>query len=94
MSGTLSWASLNEPVKGGDCLGCAEALAAHGMPPAQPDPQGDSSVLLDGRRMFLRTTAGLHSNVLVTERAARPSLGVAETLSPASGWLAREKREA
>lgn len=52
VSGTLSWASLNEPVEGGDWLGCAEALVAHGMPPAQPDPQDDASVLLDGRRMW------------------------------------------
>jgi hypothetical protein len=35
--GTLSWASCNEPVEGGDWAGCARALLEHGMPPAQPD---------------------------------------------------------
>jgi ankyrin repeat protein len=48
--GTLSWASRNEPVDGGDWLGCAEALIAGGMPPAQPDPEGSDSVIIDGRR--------------------------------------------
>ncbi|MCY1226662.1 Ankyrin repeats (3 copies) [compost metagenome] len=48
--GTLSWASLNEPVEGGDWVGCAQALVAHGMPPARPDPQDANGVLLGARR--------------------------------------------
>lgn len=50
--GSLSWASLNVPVERGDWLGCAQALVAHGMPTAQPDPQGSNSVLIDGRRKW------------------------------------------
>ncbi|QRF61231.1 hypothetical protein [Variovorax paradoxus] len=48
--GSLSWASYNEPVEGGDWLGCAEALVAHGMPTAQPDPASADTVLIDGQR--------------------------------------------
>lgn len=50
--GTLSWASCNEPVDGGDWLGCAQALVAHGMPAAQPDPQSVESVIVGGRRKW------------------------------------------
>jgi len=52
VSGTLSWASRNEPVDGGDWLCCAEALVAHGMPAAYPDPEGGESVIINGRRMW------------------------------------------
>lgn len=48
--GTLGWASCNEPVEGGNWLGCAEALVAHGMPTAEPDPAGTESVIIEGRR--------------------------------------------
>ena len=48
--GTLSWASCNAPVAGGDWLGSAEALVAHGLPPAQADPQGSESVIINGHR--------------------------------------------
>ena len=48
--GTLSWASCNTPVAGGDWLGNAEALVAHGLPPAQADPQGSESVIINGHR--------------------------------------------
>ncbi|MDM0027525.1 ankyrin repeat domain-containing protein [Variovorax saccharolyticus] len=66
VAGTLSWASLNQPVERGDWVGCAEALAAHGLPPAHPDPEGPDSVIVDGRRMrfseevadFLLASAG------------------------------------
>jgi len=48
--GSLSWASLNEPVEGGDWAGCARALCAHGLPPARPDPTGSDIVLIGEKR--------------------------------------------
>jgi hypothetical protein len=51
-SGTLSWASRNEPVVGGDWVGCAKALLDHGLPRAVPDPDDPDCVLIDGRQMI------------------------------------------
>ena len=50
VTGTLSWASINEPVEGGDWAGCAQALVAHGLPAAAPDPADVETVVMDGRR--------------------------------------------
>lgn len=49
--GSLSWGSCNEPDPGGDWLGCAQALVAHGLPTAQPDPADAGTVLIQGVRM-------------------------------------------
>ncbi|MET3844940.1 hypothetical protein [Bradyrhizobium sp. OAE829] len=48
--GSLSWASCNEPVEGGDWSGCARALLDHGMPRAKPDQNDPEWILIDGRR--------------------------------------------
>jgi hypothetical protein len=50
VSGTLGWASCNQPVEGGDWVGCARALVEHGMPSALPDPDDPEWVLFEGRR--------------------------------------------
>lgn len=50
VSGSLSWASCNEPVNGGDWADCAQALLDHGMPRATPDRDDPEWVLLAGRR--------------------------------------------
>jgi hypothetical protein len=48
--GTLQWASCNRPDDAeGDWLGCAQALVAHGMPGARPDPQNPDGVLVQGQ---------------------------------------------
>ncbi len=48
--GTLSWASCNEPVEGGDWVGCARALLSHGMPRATRDRDDPAWVVIGGRR--------------------------------------------
>ncbi len=48
--GTLSWASLNQPVESGDWVACAEALVASGMPAALRNPTDPQSVLVAGKR--------------------------------------------
>jgi hypothetical protein len=46
--GSLSWASCNEPVEGGDWPGCAEALRARGLPRARPNPEISGALIIDG----------------------------------------------
>ena len=48
--GSLSWASLNEPVEGGNWVGCARALLDHGMPGATAIPDDPDRVLIAGNK--------------------------------------------
>ncbi|MDE5456099.1 hypothetical protein GWE18_25385 [Bradyrhizobium sp. CSA112] len=48
--GTLGWASCNEPVEGGDWVGCARALLDHGMPHATAIADDPEWVLIAGKR--------------------------------------------
>lgn len=70
--GSLSWASLNEPVDGGDWVECARALRAHGLPPARPDPSGTDIVLIGERRYLFADNV---TDVLLGIEDA-PDLGV------------------
>ncbi|SCX65440.1 ankyrin repeat domain-containing protein [Variovorax sp. EL159] len=73
--GSLSWASVNVPVEGGDWLGCAKALVAHGMPAARPDPQSADSVLVNGRRyLFSDEVSDFLLEASMTNAAAAPSV--------------------
>ena len=47
--GTLSWASVNQPMDDGDWASCAEALLAHDMPMAQRDHNDPTRILVDGK---------------------------------------------
>lgn len=56
--GSLSWASCNTPVDGGDWPACAEALAAHGLPAAARDAGSPDVLIMAGvRRRFSEDVA-------------------------------------
>jgi ankyrin repeat protein len=63
--GTLSWASRNVPIEGGDWAGCARALLDHGMPGGKPDRDDPDWVLIDGHRKRFSDEV---SEVLLGER--------------------------
>ena len=44
------WVPSNEPVEGGNWLGCAETLVAHGMPTAERAPDEPENVIIGGKR--------------------------------------------
>ena len=67
--GTLSWASCNQLYPEGDWVGCAQALVAHGMPTARPDPQGTDTVLMKGFRTRFSEEV---SDFLVEAGASQP----------------------
>jgi hypothetical protein len=63
--GTLSWASRNVPIEGGDWAGCARALLDHGMPGGKPDRDDPDWVLIDGHKKRFSDEV---SEVLLGER--------------------------
>lgn len=74
VAGTLSWASLNKPVKGGNWAGCARAMMerglSHGVVP--PDPADPDLVYADRRRMrFSPEVAKVFRREFISEAAAR-----------------------
>lgn len=74
--GTLGWASCNEPVAGGDWVGCARALRDHGMPGATAIPGDTEHVMVAGvRKQFsdeiTEELLGYSTNVTVSATLAR-----------------------
>lgn len=74
--GTLGWASCNEPVDGGDWVGCARALRDHGMPGATAISGDSEHVMVAGvRKQFsdevTEELLGYSTNVTVSATLAR-----------------------